>query len=506
LAREASTRPITWRTARLAALAAVVAGAFPSTPWWRVNSSDNEIKIAVARSLLAGDGGSFPSHPTRWAYALTSGRGGRIYSAYSLPTSLVHLPTVALENLGGPLVEGLPWMALLAALAWLLVAWGERSGVSPPAAAVGAILACMGTALWPMAALGYDTTAEVVAMASLLWAGAGKSSAKRWLTAGAVFGVVLATRTTAVILLPAALVLALLQLPRDPRSVLCRILWALLGALPGVALALAYNYHRFGSPLDFKGSPLIPGVPPAEFVRYLVPLFSRAHLRGFAGLLVSPGKGVLWYSPPLVLALLLGVPLARRFPSQVAALATFAVAAPLFYGTFVFWHGDWHWGPRYVAPIFLAAAPVGWLAYEWVTRRGAPVRWLALLAAVAAVAFQAMPVANGEPVHSYLEVVIQPLREQGRLLPWPRDRQPTQEEQATVYFALENSPLWAVARANSLLLDNPTYRAFLMVRLAITALAPVCVGAILIHIARRRGTGAPGPEITEVAPRATPAP
>ena len=83
-------------------------------------------------------------------------------------------------------------------------------------------------------------------------------------------------------------------------------------------------------------------------------------LIGALGLLVSPGKSVLLFSPPLVLALFGW----RRFRAQQPGIARaallliavhFAVIASL-----TFWGGDWAWGPRYMVvtlPLVCLALP-----------------------------------------------------------------------------------------------------------------------------------------------------
>src|SRR5262249_29056851 len=70
--------------------------------------------------------------------------------------------------------------------------------------------------------------------------------------------------------------------------------------------------------------------------------------RGLYGLLLSPGKSVFLYSPPLAVAVFGLAALARRRPAFAAAfVATFAPVL-LLYGRFLNWDGDWAWGPRYL--------------------------------------------------------------------------------------------------------------------------------------------------------------
>jgi hypothetical protein len=128
----------------------------------------------------------------------------------------------------------------------------------------------------------------------------------------------------------------------------------------GIALAFAlalighlvYNAARFGNPLETGyGAQATPSA-------YTTPL-----LVGLYGLLISSGKGVLWFAPPLWLTprgwrSMWTRPVAPRRAMIGAILA--GVAALLIYGTFEHWAGDGSFGPRYLVPLlplaFLAVA------------------------------------------------------------------------------------------------------------------------------------------------------
>jgi hypothetical protein len=124
--------------------------------------------------------------------------------------------------------------------------------------------------------------------------------------------------------------------------------WAAGMALPALAFA-GYNARLYGGPLTtgYGDSPNI----------FTTPL----HI-GIAGLLVSSGKGLLWYAPPIILAII-GLPaFLRRLPRVGAAVLAAGVVNVVFYARLRFWHGDGAWGPRYlliVLPwLMLPALPV----------------------------------------------------------------------------------------------------------------------------------------------------
>ena len=170
------------------------------------------------------------------------------------------------------------------------------------------MLVCLGTALWPMAAHGYDVIIEAVALATILWAVASRGSQVPYAIAGLVVGAAVSTRYGAAILvIPAAVALVCRQENRS--SILTRGLAFTAGCMPGLLLFLWHNDLRSGSPLVVhKASPT--GIPLNEFV---VPWFSWFHAQGMAGLTVSPGKGLLWYGPPILGVILFARPIVLRY-------------------------------------------------------------------------------------------------------------------------------------------------------------------------------------------------
>jgi hypothetical protein len=92
-------------------------------------------------------------------------------------------------------------------------------------------------------------------------------------------------------------------------------------------------------------------------------------LRAFAGLTISPYKGVFWYAPVLLLGLVGAVPFTRRHPWEGVAFGGLVIAHLLGYSRYNYWSGGVAWGSRYmlvVVPfLVLLAAPV----WEALTRR-----------------------------------------------------------------------------------------------------------------------------------------
>ena len=95
---------------------------------------------------------------------------------------------------------------------------------------------------------------------------------------------------------------------------------------------------------------------------------------GLHGLLTSPGKGLLFCAPPILLAVA-GFPAFRkRYPRPALAVAGVFVTFVLAYATRRGWHGGACWGPRYLLPVL----PLALLFSVEVVRRcgrDAPAVW-----------------------------------------------------------------------------------------------------------------------------------
>jgi hypothetical protein len=107
------------------------------------------------------------------------------------------------------------------------------------------------------------------------------------------------------------------------------------GGAMGLLFYFLYNFHRFGNPLTF-GQPWI-------FSLSAVPY-------GLAGLLFSTGRGLLFYSPAVLLAVL-GFRKAwkAKLPEALLMVALFAGFLGL-HSVYVNWTAGWSWGPRYLLP------------------------------------------------------------------------------------------------------------------------------------------------------------
>jgi len=126
----------------------------------------------------------------------------------------------------------------------------------------------------------------------------------------------------------------------------------LLGTTGGVILYGFYNWIRFGHLLDF-GAPRI-------FKLEFIP-------SGLLGLLVSPGMGLLWYSPVIILSIIafFEVVKSKRILEAVTVVGIF-LSYLMIYSIWNMWSGGWSWGPRFLLPSLPGlVALIALLDHKW---------------------------------------------------------------------------------------------------------------------------------------------
>lgn len=123
----------------------------------------------------------------------------------------------------------------------------------------------------------------------------------------------------------------------------------LLGLTPFIVIILSFNYLRFDNPFDT-------GYSSAWNLAFEVERdngFSLSLLpKHIFGLLFSFGKGLIIFSPTIILAfygIIKGYKHHRKYIISILITGTLYV---LLYGANFAWHGSaWSWGPRYIIPI-----------------------------------------------------------------------------------------------------------------------------------------------------------
>lgn len=275
------------------------------------------------------------------------------HSRYGLPASILPLPFLSVGWLLREQVGAL-WLDRIASLTWLCGALfaagvtGRLVRVLRPNSSpfwVPAVLA--GTFLLPYAAESFvePWCAGFLGLgACLLLDSTGSPSP------GRVFGASL-TWTAAALLKPVLFLLApvfllalVLKVQEGGRARFAVLAISAGTFLGGVLLQLALNASRMGSPLEFGYG--------GETLAFSTPL-----LRGLRGLLVEPGKGLLFYAPLAIAGLLL---LTRSTPLERVLLGGATLLLLLTMARWWCWNGALAWGPRLLLPVLpLMVAPAG---------------------------------------------------------------------------------------------------------------------------------------------------
>jgi hypothetical protein len=389
--------PITRRERRTALLiAALLFACYLLTYTGIIQSSDGLAMFATTESIVRR--GEVDTNQLRWMDIQQGSFGpdGELYSRKGLGMTLLALPLVWLARLWPGL--GLAQTALL--LNPLLTAWTGgllylaviRLGWSRFAAIATALAYGLATLAWPYTQTFFsDTMAGWGLFAASYWLLAFQQDKHKHILfwAGLAWGLAYLSRSINLVTLPVyglalAAVLAegrglgigdwrLGRRVPNPQSPVPNPQfreWILFASpiLAAGIVSLWWNWLRFGSPLDS-------GYAPSE-------AFNGDWLFGLAGLLVSPGRGLLWYSPVLLL-----VPLGvgwflRRARWLLLSSAGVALLYWLLYAKWYMWHGGYSWGPRFLVPVlpFLMLMTVP--AWQWIfveERWGRIGRWLTTL-------------------------------------------------------------------------------------------------------------------------------
>jgi hypothetical protein len=96
--------------------------------------------------------------------------------------------------------------------------------------------------------------------------------------------------------------------------------------------------------------------------------FSANWFFGLYGLLIGPARGILWYSPVILLAGLGIAPLWRSARWLLITCLGIALIYLFLYAKWYMWHGGYSWGPRFLVPalpfVMLLTAPAWHQIYE----------------------------------------------------------------------------------------------------------------------------------------------
>jgi hypothetical protein len=304
------------------------------------------------------------------------GRGAHYYSRTGLTQPLLEVPAYWLgEQLDQASSHGRddrwrltllqlfdPAMAALTVVA--IFALLLLRGVSERRALLIAALCAVATLIWPYSKIGLDTTLMAMLALTALAAAwtAGRPTTGRLALLGFAVAMTINSKPYGTLLVLGLLPLfgtSLVQLVRERRATALAAF--AVPVIAGVAAIAWYNWYRTGSVTNF-GDTYIAG-------RLLALPFS------VAGLLASPGKGLVFYSPLVVLGLLGLRELWRADRPLARTIILTASINILVIATSIVW-SDETWGPRYLVPsAWMLVLPIAW----WLTNRRRR-RWLVAVA------------------------------------------------------------------------------------------------------------------------------
>jgi hypothetical protein len=111
-----------------------------------------------------------------------------------------------------------------------------------------------------------------------------------------------------------------------------------------------YNFVRFGNPMSFGQSWMTTAAN--EILAAPVSAKDGNHLtEGLLGMIISPGRGIIWYSPCVLLGFV-GFFYAYKSKLYESLLIIGFSLVFLVINSGAWWTGAWSWGPRYLLPTF----------------------------------------------------------------------------------------------------------------------------------------------------------
>ncbi len=299
-----------------------------------IYSIDGNAMLAVSESLVTHRGFTVPEGLG------VPGVGGRVYSHWYPLLSVLAVPFVY-AGLVASRMTGLPFHylaavfslfltgILTAATCGMVALLTLRMGGSRKGAWLAAVSFVIGTV-----ALAYGRTFFAEPLLAFLTVSAlyfTLGLSPRGILMGACFsGLAMLAKPTGLVVGPILVAYLVAKRTPFPRSTL-----PLAGTCAGFAIYAGYNILRFGQALNF-------GMDSPFRIAFFLP--------GVAGLLASPGYGLLWYCPPVILAIFGFRKAMKDRLLEALAIVTVFAAFLFLHSLAWYWYAGWSWGPRYLVP------------------------------------------------------------------------------------------------------------------------------------------------------------
>ena len=314
------------------------------------------------------------------------GTNGKLYSPHGLGQSLAMIPFYFIGEGTSKLFPRFPgvWIhhfcvslmnpMLMALTCVVLYLFQRRMGFHQRIAMVATCICGIVTIAFPYTKVSFDVTLTAFCLlsAAYLIYRFRTTLGSEWAFFSGVFvGLSLLTRLASFLVIPPFFFYFILCIKKENLNAF-RIAQLMISFSIPIAISMiilgCYNAHRFGVFYE-DGHALDAAVK-----------LTTPFLVGFAGQLISPGKGLFLYSPILIFSVL-GVQKLYRIHSWETLLFMSIICGNLFfYSKLANWSGDWCWGPRFTVPIvpfltlfigtFLNETDMGkriGLRYIWIT-------------------------------------------------------------------------------------------------------------------------------------------
>jgi len=308
----------------------------------------SELHLEVTKSLIERFDLSVPERVGM------RGADGRYYSWLGIGFALLAIPFYTIGKLAGSPEIAISIINQLfgAATVVLIFLFSISLGYSRRASILVSIFYGLATIAWPLSKQPFDHVVEtffVLLSVYFLYRYISNKKALFILLSGTYLGIASITRLTSILVVPPLFIMVIVYYFKrhDLRATawltIRDILLFSLAFLPFMVLNLWYNYYRFGSIFETGYSLMA--------TQLGIDLFSTSLLTGISGFLISPGKGFFYYSPIAILFFFSIKSFLIKHRCLCVSFILIIISYLLLLSKFVFWHGDWAWGPRYILTI-----------------------------------------------------------------------------------------------------------------------------------------------------------
>ena len=284
------------------------------------------------------------------------GIDGRIYSIHGLGWPVLAAPFYLVgkhTGLNPAVLVSLMALLVSGATVLLVFLFSRSIGYSNRSSLAAAIFYGLGSMAWPYSKHPSDHIIEtffILLSVYMMYIYRSQKKSFFLIFSALSIGYALNTRLTSSLIIPALYFMIIWDyienrnLPGSIKQVIRNITIFSVTLLPSVGFIAWYNCYRFGSVFE-TGYQLVAARTRIDFFT------GTPILTGLCGLLISPGKGILYYSPVVVFFLFGFCSFSKKNPILAIIFLYIILSTLLFISKNVYWHGDWAWGPRFVFAI-----------------------------------------------------------------------------------------------------------------------------------------------------------